>query len=128
MLVKLGAYQFCDGTLGGGVALSGLNVTIDNVIDFQIPIGDAPELFNRECQSCEVTFTVRRTWPSVAIAEIFILELDQNLPAVGTVYVTPQGATPWTIPDGRLLDHSLVEQKGATTTHSYRIAGGPPTE
>lgn len=126
MLVSIGSYQFCDGTLPNGVAVGQLKIQTDNVTDTAIPIGAVlPALFDRAIQSCNVTFIVRRTHPSVVLAEIFILQLDQNIPAVGTVTISTT-AFSRVIPNGRCLSHSLLEQDGATTTHQYTIVGGPP--
>lgn len=130
MLVSIGSYAICDGTLNGGVAISDLRLSDDRLYDFVVPVGDVDcEFFDRVNSKIDFTFTVKRTFPDKATAEKFILTLDSNLPASGTVTITTTGPSPVTrtIPNGFVLDHALLMESGATLFHQYHIAGGAPT-
>lgn len=129
MLVSIGSYAICDGTLPGGVAISDLRLTGDRIWDFVVPVGDVDAiLFDRVNTTCDLTFTVKRTFPGKATAEKFILQQDTLLPVSGTVTITTTGPTPATrvIPNGFIVDHALVAEQGATTFHQYHIVGGAP--
>lgn len=129
MLVSIGTYDICDGTLAGGVAVSDLRVKADRLYDFVIPVGDDnPNLFDRVNTTARYTFVVKRTFASKVLAEQFILTLDNNLPASGTVTFTTTGPDPVTrtIPNGFVTDHALLDETGATVWHQYSITGGPP--
>jgi len=129
MLVSIGAYDICNGTLSGGVAVSDLRLKADRLFDFVVPIGDVDcLLLDRVITTTDATFIVKRTHASKTDSEAFILQLDANIPTSGTVIFTTTGPSPGTrlIPNGFVLDHSLLEEDGATTYHQYHIAGGPP--
>jgi hypothetical protein len=130
MLVSIGAYDICDGTLAGGVSVSELRLKSDRLFEFVVPIGDIDSLlFDRVNSKTDITFTVRRTLDSKPTAERFILQLDNMLPTSGTVTLTTTGPTPFTrvIPDGFVVDHALLGEYGATVFHQYHIIGGPPS-
>ena len=129
MLISIGSYDICDGTLTGGVAVSDLRLKADRLFDFVVPIGDVDcLLFDRVITTTDATFIVKRTHASRTASEAFILQLDSNIPTTGTVTFTTTGPSPDTrvIPNGFLLDHSLIQEDGATTYHQYHISGGPP--
>ncbi len=129
MLVSIGAYDICDGTLAGGVAVSDLRLKSDRLFDWVVPIGDVDcILLDRVNSKTDLTFIVKRTHASKPTAEQFILQLDTLLPTSGTVTLTTTGPSPDTrvIETGYLLDHSLVQEDGATTYHQYHVVGGPP--
>lgn len=185
MLVSIGSYDFCNGTLAGGVAVSELRVKLDRVLDTAVPLsgelnhglltigrtyrillfeaGDdftnlgainvtgavfvaadttpadwshgsiliqdpAPVIFDRACRKGDVAFLVKRVHANLADAEAFILQLDNNVPDSGEIIFTTTGPSPATrtIPNGVLLDHSLVQHLGSTTFHQYHVAGGAP--
>ena len=129
MLISIGAYDICDGTLAGGVAISDLRPTNNRLFDVVVPLDDSDTtLFDRVNTTCDLTLTVKRTFSSVAVAEAFIVQLDTNLPTSGTVTFTTTGPSPVTrtIPNGAIVDHELIQQQGATTFHNYHIIGGPP--
>ncbi len=129
MLVSIGTYDICDGTLAGGVAISDLRLKSDRLFEFVVPIGDLDlQSFDRINSKTDLTFIVKRTFGSQAIAETFILQQDALLPSSGTVTLTTTGPSPDTrvIESGVLLDHSLIAESGATTFHQYHIGGGPP--
>ena len=129
MLISIGAYDICDGTLSGGVAISRLQPTSTRLFDVVIPLDDSDTtLFDRVNTTTDLTLTVARTHSTVANAEAFIVQLDTNLPATGAVTFTTTGPTPTTrtIPNGYIVDHELIQQEGATTFHQYHIIGGPP--
>lgn len=129
MLISIGSYEICDGTLAGGVAISDLRPTNNRLFDVVVPLDDSDTtLFDRVNTTCDLTLTVKRTFSSVANAEQFIVQLDTNLPTSGTVTFTTTGPSPVTrtIPNGAIVDHELIRQQGATTFHNYHIIGGPP--
>jgi hypothetical protein len=129
MLVSIGTYDICDGTLTGGVAVSELRLKADRLFDFVVPIGEVDcTLFDRVITTTDVTFIVKLTHASKKASEVFILQLDTNIPTTGTVTFTTTGPSPDTrvIPNGFVLDHSLIQEQGATTFHQYHIVGGPP--
>ena len=130
MLVSIGRYEICDGTLAGGVAVSDLRVVGDRLYEFAVPVGDGgdPVMFDRITTTTDLTFTVKRTFANKPTCEKFILQLDTILPSTGTVTFTTTGPSPVTrvIPNGFVLDHSLVGEYGATAWHQYHIIGGPP--
>src|SRR6267154_4147489 len=129
MLVSIGAYDICDGTLTGGVAVSELRLKADRLFDFVVPIGEVDcTLFDRVITTTDVTFIVKLTHGSKKLSEVFILQLDTIIPTSGTVTFTTTGPSPDSrvITNGFVLDHSLLEETGATTYHQYHIVGGPP--
>jgi len=129
MLVSIGSYDLCDGTLAGGVAISDLHPTNNRLFDVVTPVDDSDvTLFDRVNTTCDISLIVKRTFSTKAIAEKFILQLDANLPTSGTVTFTTTGPTPTTrtIPNGFIVDHELLQEQGATTFHQYHIVGGPP--
>ncbi len=129
MLVSIGAYDICDGTLAGGVAVSDLRLKSDRLFDGVVPVDDVDSVWlDRINSTSEVTFIVKLTHSSRVAAETFILQLDTNLPTSGAVTFTTTGPAPDTriIGNGFVLDHELVAESGATTFHQYHIKGGPP--
>lgn len=129
MLVSLGSYVLCDGTLSGGVAISELRCRGDRLFDFVIPVGDDnPIALNRVTTTIDLSFVVKRVLHDVRTAEKFILTLDNNIPAAGTITLTTTGPSPSTrvIANGFLIDHTLLMESGATLFHQYHLTGGPP--
>lgn len=129
MLVSIGGYDICDGTLSGGVAVSDLRLKSDRLFEFVVPVGNVDALlFDRVNSKTDFTFTVARTHSDTATSEAFILQLDNALPVSGAVTLTTTGPTPATrvIENGYLVDHELIAETGATTLHQYHIIGGPP--
>jgi len=129
MLVSIGSYSLCNGTLAGGVAVSELRLKADRLFEFIIPIGDVDStLLDRINTTFDATFTVKRTHSSVHNAEKFILQLDSNIPISGTITfeTTGPGAFTRVIPRGFVIDHALLQENGATTFHQYHVIGGAP--
>ena len=129
MLVKIGSYDICNGTLSGGVAVSDLHANVERLYDFVVPLGDQDSiLFDRVNAKLDFTFTVKRVFPDKPTAEKFITQLDTILPTSGTVTITTTGPSPTTrtIPNGFILDHTLLMESGATCFHEYHIVGGAP--
>ena len=129
MLVSIGAYELCHGTLAGGVAISDLRPTANRLFDVAVPLDDNDvTLFDRVNTTFDITLIVKRTFSTQAAAEEFILQLDTALPTSGSVTFTTTGPTPTTrtIPNGFIVDHALLQQTGATLFHQYHIIGGPP--
>lgn len=129
MLVSIGTYDICDGTLAGGVAISELRLRADRLFDFVVPVGDVDSiLFDRVNTTCDFSFIVKRAFGSKATAEKFIVQQDTILPTSGTVTVTTTGPSPATreIPNGFIVDHELINEIGATLFYQYHIMGGAP--
>lgn len=128
MLVKIGSYDLCDGTLAGGVAIGQARVQMDRVFDVVVPLDELnPELFDRTCRKCSFTFTIQRVHADAATAEVFVMDIDSDVPSSGTVTLTPTNSGSFRyIPNGFVTNHqsSLL---GATSTTTYTIVGGQPT-
>lgn len=128
MLVSIGAYDICNGTLAGGVAIGQARIQLDRSFDVVISIDDIdPTLFDRICHKVTFTFTVQRTHDNAGACEGFILDLDGNLPSTGAVKLTPTASVSYRyIPNGFVINHQS-QQNGATSTTTYTIVGGQPT-
>ncbi len=139
MIVAIGDYVLCDGTLSGGVAISALRVDNRHVFDEVIPIDVlppmtpadviSPVIFDRTCAIANITFLVKRVHADLNAAETFILELDVNIPEgvnIVTFTTSEPSSSTVTIPNGVVTNHSLQEQSGSTTIHQYTVAGGAP--
>src|SRR3954466_2428373 len=108
MLVSIGTYALCNGTLLGGVAISALRLTDNRVYDVVIPLRDvAPVPIDRINRTTELSFTIKRTFNSLADCEKFILTLDGNVPETGDVTITTSDPSPVTvtIPNSAVLSH-----------------------
>ncbi len=131
MLVSIGSYSLCNGTPAGGVAVSDLRIRGDRLFEFVVPIGDiASTMIDRFNTTIDLLFTVKRTFNDVRTAEKFILQLDTLIPESGTINFTTTGPSGFTrqIPNGYVVDHSLVMESGASAWHQYHIIGGPPVD
>src|SRR5689334_8053472 len=103
MLVTIGTYSLCDGTLAGGVAISDLHPVNTRLFDSFVPLDDNDvTLLDRINTTCDLTLTIKRTFSTKATAEKFILQLDTVLPTSGSITFTTTGPTPQTriIPNG----------------------------
>ena len=124
MLVSIGAYDICDGTLAGGVAIGQLRFGVDRQIEVVVQINATdPEMFDRGGRKTSITFTVQRTHADAGAAELFIASLDSSLPSSGNVVLEFTTGTDWHIPKGKVINHNST-QLGATTTTTYTIVGG----
>src|SRR6476659_5958462 len=111
MLISIGAYDLCDGTLAGGVAISDLHPTNNRLFDVVTPLDESDvTLFDRVNTTCDITLIIKRTFSTKAAAEQFVLQLDSLLPTSGAVTFTTTGPTPQTrtIPNGFIVDHALL--------------------
>ena len=128
MLVSIGTYAICDGSLGGGVAIGQARLQMDRIYDVVVPLAELNAVpFDRTCRRLTFTFQVQRTHANAGAAELFILDLDSSMPSTGTVKITPTGNGSYRyIPNGAVTAHSS-QQNGATTTTQYTIIGGQPT-
>ena|SRR5215831_3467626 len=126
MLVSIGSYAICDGTLAGGVAVGDLRLRVDRIFDVVVPINDvSPVLFDRITSKSDITFSVYRTFDNINDSEDFLLELEENLPRTGNIQFTSGSGLIRYIPNGSIVDYSLVKETGATMLHTYHIIGGP---
>ncbi len=129
MKVIVGAYSLCNGTLTGGVAVSELRLSQRRISDIVPSIGGvSPVAYDRVGRPCVYSFTVKRTHADADAAEVFILGLEDAVPATGTITITTGDPTPanFVIPNAKVQSIELVQQTGATTFHNYSIIGGPP--
>jgi len=130
MLVQIGTYKICDGVaISSGIAVGNLRLSVDRTIDVVIPLPTTDAwlnliTFDRLTGACSITFQVQRVHADVAACSSFILGLDAALPRTGYV-VLSDGVTEFTIPNGRVKQHSSA-QLGATSTTQYTIVGGRP--
>ncbi len=124
MLVSIGSYAICDGTLSGGVAIGQLRYQVARLIDVVAPIGVAnPVLFDRVGRKTTIDFTVQRTHSDAGDAESFIANLDLELPSIGDVKITTTSGGVGYLQSAKVTQHNS-QQIGATTTTSYTIVGG----
>ena len=126
MLVSIGAYYLCDGTLSGGVAIGQLQLRLDRVIDEFVAIADIdPKTFDRVCRKSDITFQVERVHADWDAASAFIVALDASIPSSGDIiFIFPSGSS--TIPNGMVRSHN-TSQLGAKTLTQYNLIGGQPT-
>jgi len=128
MLVSIGTYAICDGTLSGGVAIGQARVQIDRGFDVVVPLAELNAIpLDRVYRKLTFTFQVQRTHTNAGAAELFILDLDSSLPSSGTVTITPTGnGSVRYVPNGAVTTHNS-QQNGSTTTTQYTLIGGQPT-
>jgi hypothetical protein len=126
MLVSIGSYDICDGTLSGGVAIGQLQLKVDRITDVVIPIGEAdPVLFDRVGRTSDITFQVERVHADWDTASAFLLDLDGAIPSIGIVLLVFDSGSR-SIPNALIRSHSS-SQVGATTRTVYNISGGAPS-
>ena len=126
MVVTIGTYAVCNGTLTGGVAVGKARYAIDRLFEVVVPVGAvSPRMFDRVGRKTTFTFTVQVAHSSATAAESFVADLDTNLPSAGTVKLTlSDGSTIRYIPQGAVTLHSS-EVVGSLSTTTYTIVGGP---
>jgi len=107
---------------------TGIGATF-NVSSATQPNASSPIAYNRNNRPCVYAFTVKRTHQDADAAELFIVGLEDAIPSAGAITVTTTGPVEatFTIPNGKVQSHDLIQEQGATTFHSYSIIGGPPT-
>ena len=129
MLVSIGGYDICDGTVSGGVAIGQLRYQVDRQIEIVVPLNEIdPDTLDRGGRRTTAAFTVQRVHSDASAAEAFIVGLDTNLPSFGDVEFTfTDTSAIWTIPNAKVISHNS-EQMGATTTTNYVIIGGKSVE
>ncbi len=129
MLVTIGSYDICDGSLSGGVAVGQARVQMDRVFDVVVPIAELnPVLFDRVCRKLTFTFMVQVAHATADACELFLLDLDSSLPSTGTVKITPTNSVDYRyVPNGFVINHQS-SNIGAMSTTQYTIVGGQPTD
>lgn len=124
MLVSIGSYDICDGTLAGGFAIGQLRYQVDRQIEVVIPLDSVdPDTFDRGGRRSTISFTVQRVHSSAGAAEEFIVGLDQDLPSSGEAELTLTSGITFLIPNAKVTQHNS-SQIGATSTTTYTIVGG----
>lgn len=125
MLISIGFYAVCDGTIERGFAATDLRLRITRSIEVVQELGvETPATFDRGTRTSDLSFTVARVHSSIKEAEVFIAKHDDVVPAGGLVALTTTGGTVAFIINGVVTELQLVSYIGATTFHSYRITGG----
>ncbi len=125
MLIAIGSYDLCDGTIGRGIAATDLRLRFTRAIEVVQALGTAtPGTYDRGTRTIDLSFTVVRVHSSAKEAEIFIAKHDDTVPDSGVVALTTTGGEVAFIENGILVEMQLISQIGATTFHSYRITGG----
>src|SRR5215469_6207511 len=127
MLVSIGSYAICDGTLSGGVAVSVGRYDVERVTETVIPIPAGAlnaVTFDRGTRKTTFQFTVQRTHASAKDAEDFVAGLDAALPSTGNVKLTlSDNSTVRYIPVGKAIRHEST-LLGSLSTTIYTIIGG----
>jgi len=90
----------------------------------------SPGLIDRNKRRVEITFSVQRVQDTIADAENFCLEHEQEVPRTGDIkLLANEGiiseALSALVVNGTLLSHELVRQIGKFTEHSYHVVGSP---
>jgi len=125
MLISIGAYDLCDGTLANGVSAGNLRLRFTRGIEVVQGLGDVPPtLFDRGTRRLDLSFTVQRVHTSIKASELFIGNHPNQVPQSGAIKLTTTGSETIFILNGFVTDIQLVQEIGATTGHSYRIVGG----
>jgi hypothetical protein len=125
MLISIGDYDFCDGTLAGGFAASDLRLRFTRGIEVVQALGSiAPVTYDRLTRTSNLSFSVQRTHASIKASELFIGNHEVLVPQSGPVKLTTAGGTIAFIANAFVVDIQLVQEIGSTTKHSYQIVGG----
>ncbi len=125
MLISIGAYDLCDGTLAGGFAAGNLRLRFTRGIEVVQGMGDVtPTLFDRGTRRLDLSFTIQRVHASIKASELFIGNHQNEVPRTGAIKLTSSSSGTIFILNGFLTDIQLVQEIGATTSHSYQIVGG----
>jgi hypothetical protein len=126
MLASIAVFQFADGTLAGGVALSDFKMRVQRVYDVVIPLRQAdPVPIDRILRKFDLTFTVKRCHASIKASEQYIQDHETTVPQTGDVNLFTTRGTQYTLENGAVLSHELIQEIGSTTFHSYHVIGGP---
>ncbi len=125
MLISIGFYDLCDGTLEGGFAATDLRLRFTRGIEVVQELGDAaPVTYDRGTRTIDLSFTVARVHPSAKEAEIFTVKHNDSVPDTGVIALTTASGAVAFITNGILVGLDLISQIGATTFYSYKITGG----
>jgi len=126
MLISIGSFDFCDGTLSGGFAAGDLRLRFTRGIDVVQQLGTiAPATYDRGTRTSNLSFSVQRVHASIRASELYIGNHEHLVPQSGAVKLTTAaGTNVFVLGNAFVTDIQLVEEIGATTKHSYRIVGG----
>ncbi len=124
MLVSIRDFNFCDGTLAGGIAATDFRLRFTRVFDVVIPLHQLlPVPIDRLIRVSDVTFSVKRVHASVKAAEEYIEDHERLIPQSGAIALISEDTLKY-IENGKLVSYVLTSYIGATTTHAYHIQGG----
>ncbi len=125
MLISIGFYDLCDGTLEGGVAATDLRLRFTRGIEVVQELGEeTPVTYDRGTRTLDLSFTVARVHSSIKEAEVFIVKHNDTVPNTGVIALTTANGTVAFITNGIIIELDLITQIGATTYHNYHIVGG----
>jgi len=125
MLISIGSYDLCDGTLANGFAAGNLRLRFTRGIEVVQGLGDVPPtLFDRGTRRLDLSFTIQRVHASIKASESFIGNHPNQVPQSGAIKLTTSGSEAIFILNGFVTDIQLIQEIGATTAHSYQIVGG----
>jgi hypothetical protein len=125
MLISIGAYDLCNGTVSGGFAASDMRLRFTRGIEIVLGLDlTSPQTFDRETRTLDLSFNVMRVHASIRASELFIGNHENEVPQAGVVKLVTQNGTTAFVANGVLVNIQLVNEIGATTKHAYRIIGG----
>ncbi len=125
MLISIGPYALCDGTIDGGMSATNLRLRYTRAIEVVQGLGSTnPATFDRGARTIDLSFTVTRVHPSIKEAEVFIAKHDSTVPDSGVIALTTTGGEVAFIANGIAVELQVISQIGASVFYSYRITGG----
>ncbi len=125
MLIAIGSYPLCNGTLEGGMSAGDMRLRFTRAIEVVQPLGEGtPATYDRGTRTIDLSFTVARVHVSIKESEVFIAKHDATVPDSGVVAITTTAGEVAFIENGILIDFQLQSQIGSTTFYHYHITGG----
>ncbi len=125
MLIAIGSYPLCNGTIEGGLAATNLRLRFTRSIEVVQELGSSnPATFDRGTRTIDLSFTITRVHESIKEAEVFISKHNDTVPDSGIVALTTTAGEVAFIANGVAVEFQLISQIGSATFFSYRITGG----